>query len=102
MLALKARCMEEGDSMMGGEEVAGLKDGRLPVRTVFPLGALPSKLLNACRAQRSSAPISPQCNPLSCVCTSLCVPNYQCDPCQAVVTRMHRETSSCDKRQLVG
>lgn len=51
MLALKARCMEEGDSMKGGDEVAGLKEGRLPVRTVFPPGALPSKALNACTAQ---------------------------------------------------
>lgn len=51
MLALKARCMEEGDSMKGGDEVAGLKEGRLPVRTVFALGVLPSKALNACTAQ---------------------------------------------------
>ena len=65
MLALKARCMEEGDSMMGGDEVAGLKDGRLPVRTVLPLGALPSKLLNACAVQCSSAPCSPHSEPSS-------------------------------------
>ena len=58
MLALKARCMEEGDSMIGGEEVEGLKDGRLPVRAVFPLGALPSKALNACAAQHSTAQLS--------------------------------------------
>ena len=48
MLALKARCMEEGDSMMGAEEVGGLKDGRLPVRAAFPLRSFPSKALNAC------------------------------------------------------
>lgn len=63
MLALKARCMEEGDSMMGGEEVAGLKDGRLPVRVVFPLGALPSKALNACAAQPSTAQLEAHLTP---------------------------------------
>lgn len=55
MLALKARCMEDGDSMMGAEEVGGLKDGRLPVRAAFPLGAFPSKALNACTAQPHSS-----------------------------------------------
>ena len=48
MLAEKARCMEEEDSMMRGLEALGLREGRLPVRPAFPPGALPSKALNAC------------------------------------------------------
>ena len=54
MLALSARCSEEGDSMMvGGEgaEAEGLKEARLPARVELPLGALSSKALNACTVQ---------------------------------------------------
>ena len=54
MLALSARCSEEGDSMMvGGEgaEAGGLKEDRLPASVELPLGALPSKALNACTVQ---------------------------------------------------
>ena len=51
MLALSARCSEEGDSMMvGGEgaEAGGLKE---PASVELPLGPLPSKALNACTVQ---------------------------------------------------
>ena len=48
MLAEKARCMEEEESMMRGLEAAGLREGRLPVRPAFPPGAFPSNALKAC------------------------------------------------------
>ena len=76
MLALKARCMDEGDSMMGADEVAGLKDGRLPVRTVFPLGALPSKLLNACAVQHSFARQLPPRSSLDSSVRGLCAARH--------------------------